>query len=240
MKKIGILIISVFLLAACSSKEFQKSPVDDLIRDMSNIKDYTIILYDMDMDGSFSTTYKHKYKVITEKDSVPVAKETDWYEVSEDFFYQHEADMGMEVASKTDGKVTKQTAPPGYTKYVGNSSYGSWKTNSNGSSFWAFYGQYAFMSNMMGLMGGPVYRNHYTDYRSNYYGRKPYYGGTTGKPTYGSYSSTALKSNPKSRFSSKVQGRVSKSGSSTSRSGSRYGTSSSSTRSRSSSSRGGK
>lgn len=244
MKKLTFLI-AVLVFAACgSSREYVQNPVDTLIKEMDADPNFTVILFDMAEEGSFSTTYKHQYKIVKPgktDDAKPISTTTEWKEVSEDFFFQHEGDMGMEIASKKDGKVTKQTAPPGYSNYVGNKKYGQWQTKSDGTSFWAFYGQYAFMSNMLGLMGGPVYRRSYTDYNRNYRGSRPYYGGktTTGVSRYGTYSSTAIKQNPKSSFASKVQSRTSRSGSSTSRSGSRYNSGSSS-RSRSSSSRGGK
>ena len=71
----------------------------------------------------------------------------------------------MEIASKQDGKVTKTVAPPGYGSYVGNQRYGHW-TQRNGSSFWAFYGQYRLMSDLLG-MGGPIYRNNYGAYQQS-------------------------------------------------------------------------
>ena len=40
------------------------------------------------------------------------------------------------------------------SEYVGNPNYGSWKSDSSGNSFWAWYGQYAFFSSMF---NGPVY-----------------------------------------------------------------------------------
>ncbi|MEN7550885.1 hypothetical protein AAG747_23395 [Rapidithrix thailandica] len=233
------LVLCLLLLGACGGKEFIKSPIDTLVRNMDKEKNFTIILYDMDVEGIFFKDYKHKYKLIKEKeDGTPYEETTDWFEVDEALFNQHQNDMGMEIVSKVDGKVIKQTAPPGYSRYVGNEKYGQWATNSSGNSFWQFYGQYAFISNMTGLMAGPVYRTSYLDYRYNYHnlGRRPYYGRTTssGLPQYGSRSSVVAKQNPNSSFKNRVQRRVSRS----SRSGSRY-SSGSSTRSRSFS-RGGK
>ena len=40
------------------------------------------------------------------------------------------------------------------SEYIGNSGYGEWRTGSNGTSFWHWYGQYAFFST---LFRGPVY-----------------------------------------------------------------------------------
>ena len=58
---------------------------------------------------------------------------------------------------------------------IGNPSYGHWSSGSNGTSFWAWYGMYSMMGN---LMGRPVYysswgrnRNYsyYNDYGRNRY-----------------------------------------------------------------------
>lgn len=238
-----------FLLATCllfsCSDDFKKTPVDALILKMNKEKDFTIILHDMDVEGSWSKTYKHKYKIVTNEkvnDTTfkPKEKVTDWMLVDENFFDIHAGDLGMEIAAKTDGKVSKQTAPPGYSNYVGNSRYGNWQTGSGGS-FWAFYGQYAFMSSMMGLHSGPVYRTGYNDYRSNYRGTsRPYRG--KGGSQYGTFSSASKKSNPgfhqrvanNSSFKSRVNNGISNSASARStrtRAGSRYSSGSSRSRS---------
>ena len=142
----------------------------------------------------------------------------------------------MEIVSKQDGKVSKAVAPPGYGSYVGNQRYGHW-TQRGGSSFWAFYGQYAFMSSMFRMSTYPAQRSYYNDYRSNYHGTgRTYYGpkGTDGRSMYGTnsaYSSSRTNSrwNTNSSNNSMKQ-RVQSSTSRSSRSGSRY---SSSSRSRS-------
>lgn len=191
---------SALVLSSCGSSEFEKTPLDGLIQKLDHEPNFTVVLYDMDVDGTMSSTYKHRYKVIREKaDSLrtPYDSLTGWVEVSEEFFTYHEQDMGMEIATKVDGTLTKETSPPGYSRYVGNQSYGTWRTDSGGNSFWEFYGQYAFMSSMLGLVAGPVYRPYYTDYYSNYRGSRPYYGPMVGgSPTYGTLSSTVRTQNP--------------------------------------------
>ena len=192
MKKLFNLFsfLAILLLASCGSSTSYKTPVDDLIKDMTGDKNFSVILYDMEFDdGFFSDTYKHKYRIVREKpDGTPYSTETDWYNVSRQFFEMNANNMGMEIASKADGKVSKVASPPGYNRYVGNSHYGSWQTGSNGMSFWAFYGQYAFMSSMLNLMT-PVYRTGYYDYRDNYRGRHAYYGSPSsrGYYQYGTY-----------------------------------------------------
>ncbi len=244
----SIIIVSVFLLAACGGREYIKPPLDTLIQEFDSLKDFTVILYDMDIDGR---KYKHRYKVITDDaEGNPKEEIKDWAFVDEATFDRYENDLGMEVASKDDGKLSKQTAPPGYSRYVGNERYGNWQSRSDGSSFWQFYGQYAFMSSMLGLAYRPVYRNTWSDYRTNYRGTRPYYGGTTaaGRPMYGTFSDVSRQQSPSfhsrpttSNFQQRVSSRASRSTGSSSTAGSRSGSRSTSSSSRSrSSSRGGK
>ena len=219
MKKLQFLlpVFALVLLWGCGGDDFKVSPVDQMIKTMDKEPVFTIILHDMDVEGSFSKSYKHQYKVITEKDSVPQEKLTEWYEVGEKFFTLHENNMGMEIAAKTpDGKLLKEAAPPGYSNYVGNTQYGSWKKNNDGTSFWEFYGKYALISHLLG--GSRVYRTDYNTYRD--YGRqgRPYYGrnkqyGTSGrltksqKPNF--YSRRAAKvSASKMSFSQKMNQRI--------------------------------
>jgi hypothetical protein len=218
-------IVALFFVSCGGNQKFDKTPVDKLITELDSEKTYSIILYDMNIeDKTFSDTYKHRYKIITQKDSTPQEKITDWYVVSEPFFARHQNDLGMEVCAKTNGKISKVTAPPGYSTYVGNAQYGQWKTGNDGNSFWEFYGKYAMMSSMLGLASSVIHRNSYNDYYSNYYGRQPYYGGigAGGHPMYGTMSAHSQTSSPSfhqraasnNSFKNKINDRVSRSSSS--------------------------
>lgn len=201
----------------------QKTPVDILIRDLSDEANFSIILYDMDVEepDSRRPNYKHKYRVLVEKPDTVLVNETDWEKVPETFFQANINNMGMEIASKADGKVQKQAAPAGYNNYVGNEKYGRW-SNRNGSSFWEFYGRYAFMTSMFNLMYQPAYRTGWNTYRGSYYGTgRPYYGNNNryGTKSYASSASgknTTWGSKP-STFKSKVRSQVSRSSGSTTR-----------------------
>lgn len=195
MKKLIAVFLLLVALSGCG-KEFTKSPVDNLITklDSQKVPMYSIILEDMEVDGTVFQDFKHKYQIIRQYDSLNIKSETtDWIEVKEDFFWENENYLGMEIASKgADGKVSKAVAPAGYNNYVGNKQYGQW-VNGSGGSFWQFYGQYMFMSSMLNLATGSIFRGEYDDYSRNYRGRKPYYGPKTGNSfkygTYGSYTS---------------------------------------------------
>ncbi len=187
MKTLKILIFtSVFLLViSCGSerKKYLKSPLDTIITSYLDVQNYSVILADMDYKEA-TDNYFHKYKIIVEKkknvtDSAEddfEIKTTEWKEVSAITFEEHQKDLGMTVLSKKDGVLDKKATPAGYNNYVGNKKYGSWQTQSNGSSFWAFYGQYHFMSSLFYGSSHRYYRNDYDYYRTNHSGRSNYYG----------------------------------------------------------------
>ena len=231
--------------SSVTKKSYQKSPVDNLIKELNAEQNFSIVLFDMDANEG-SDNYRHQYQVIIQRPDTVLEQKSTWKNVSETFFSQNMNNMGMEIVSKKDGVITKQAVPAGYNHYVGNEKYGRWE-NRGGSSFWAFYGQYAFMSHMFNM--GSYRRSYYNDYRGGgYYGSsRGYYGPRGGSPVYGtkSYTSSTTGSNSKwgskpSTFKDKVRSKVSRSSSTSStrtstrtkRSSSRY-SSSRSTRSRS-------
>ena len=241
-----LVIFSASFLTSCgSSEKVVKDPVDNYTRDLGNYKTYSVILHDMDLEEKTfgSDIYKHQYKfILPAKDTTggKIVRDSlsSWVAVSEETFNKNLDNMGMELLSKNDdGKVSKIPSPAGYNNYVGNKSYGSWQTNSSGNSFWAFYGQYAFMSSMLGMMSSrPIYQSSYRDYNQNYRGSRPYYGTTSnGQRAYGSGSATSQAMNSKSKFKSNVASKVARSSSGSytrsSSSGRSSGSSSSSSRS---------
>jgi len=203
-------------------KKYIKSPLDNIITTYIDAQNYSVILADMDYKED-SDKYFHKYKIIVEKkanntetteDDFDI-KTTDWQEVSAITFEDYQEDLGMTVLSKKNGVLEKNSTPAGYDNYVGNKKYGSWQTHSNGSSFWAFYGQYRFLSSLFYGPSYRYYRNDYDYYRTNHSGRSSYYG--RNKNTYGTSSSkntsSTWNSKPKS-FKDKVRSNVKRSSSS--------------------------
>ncbi len=190
------MLLSLAFLSSCGGgkKKYVKSPVDKLITKYSNDSTFTIILRDMDVDESgWDPVYKHKYDVIRVVNDKPQKDSTGWEKVSEDFFWEHEKNLGMALATKTeDGKITKVASPPGYNNYVGNKRYGYW----DNSGSWHFFANYMMFSTMMNLATRPIYRYDYDTYRRSYYGKRPYYGSYQSKPIYGTRSSYTKASRP--------------------------------------------
>lgn len=215
---------AITLLASCGSdrNQYVKSPIDDIITQNINEQNYSVVLADMNYDEN-QDSYYHKYKIIIAKSKTTANEvsendfkvtDTEWKKVSVLLFEKYQNDLGMTILSKKNGVLDKKSAPAGYDNYVGNQKYGHWQTGNNGTSFWAFYGQYAFMRSMFGWNSGyRYYRNDYSNY-STYRGRQNYYGknNTFGTKTYKNNSSTWAKK-PQS-FKQKVQSKVKRSASS--------------------------
>jgi hypothetical protein len=234
------ILISV-IIKSCSfgnERKYEKTPVDKMILSLSKESDYSILLADMD---NRDNSYYHKYTTLIEKPDTVLVRKTDWEKVSDIFFDTHINNLGMAIVSKKDGEISKVASPAGYNNYVGNEKYGRWE-NRNGGSFWAFYGQYAFMSTLFNMNSYPARRSYYDDYRGGgYYGSRPYYGprgntvyGTKSYTSRGNGKSTTWASKPSS-FKNNVRSQVSRSAkqskSRTSRNSSRYTKSSSRSRS---------
>lgn len=253
-KKLVLLLGISFslLLVSCSKPAvYQKSALDELIKSKSEVQNFSVILYDMDYDDK-AEKYKHQYQVLEHPKSNPdslVNIIQPWAIVGVDEFKKYQEDMGMEIAVKKDGILKKQTAPAGYSEYVGNEKYGNWQRNSSGNSFWAFYGQYAFMSSIFRMSMYPVRYSYWNNYRGNYYNSGRAYYGHNGARSYGTRSSHATSRNNSrwnsrpSTFKQNVRSKVQRSSSARSsrsrtsssrrsRSSSRYSSGSSSYRSR--------
>lgn len=138
--------------------------------------------------------YYHRY---TEVNGHNVT-EGDWKEVDWEDFEENLDNLGMTIQSKPYGAFEDETmyaAVPAGMEYVGNEQYGEWKEDSEGNSFWEFYGKYAFMRSMfMPAHGGYhyYYYSEWDDWNSNYRRNgRGYYG--SGTRTYGSYGSTGTR-----------------------------------------------
>lgn len=149
--------------------------------------------------------YFHKYT----KESNGKRSDTGWVEVSAEMYEKHFKDLGMTILSKPYGyyeyEKIEKTIPPGMS-YVGNSHYGQWQQNSNGQSFWVWYGAYRMFDDIMG--NNRYSNNSYNSYRdynnrnygNSYYGNGGYYG------TYGSYTRDRYKNSTFGRRNRSVLG----------------------------------
>ncbi len=176
-------ILTSFLLCACGGPSL---PLEEIRTALKGVPTYSIVLDDMKEEGNLFKTHYHKYRIIMEDKTT----ETDWLEVPENYFKRNASFLGMTIWVKKEGKEGEVIGPPGY-EYVGNTRYGHWNTNSSGQSFWAFYGQYHFISALLG--NSPIYRDHYTAYTRSRTQNRPYYGS---KNEYGTNGSLTKRQKP--------------------------------------------
>ncbi|WMX13926.1 MULTISPECIES: hypothetical protein [unclassified Aureispira] len=200
------MLVSLFLNLlpfSCNNADITEDPVRLLIEQESMEPMFTILLFDMDQEGVFSKTYKHRYRVIKEENGKVVGKDTKWYNVPSSYFQQNENNLGMEMAAKdSTGKIARTIGPPGYTNYIGNPRYGYWgdgtsqpdSLSNNGANvatnFWYFYPKYTNIRELLQLPAGKIYQKDHKEAR-NYYNRGfIYYGIITsgGRRRYGTYS----------------------------------------------------
>jgi len=203
-----IAIASVTTMVGCGGR---RDPVEDLKRDLSRYPEFSLIVQDIRVDEGFMPDYFLQFRALTAsgkgaagRDSLVYQDRTlEWLQVREGIFGRYEHYVGMVIASKTvDGAATgvRQAHPPGY-QHVGNPQYGSW----GGGGFWQFYGQYAFMSAMLG--GHRIGRADYAGYTRNRDSGRPYLGPTkNGRSTFGTGGTQTQQSRP--RFSERYRQRM--------------------------------
>ncbi len=127
--------------------------------------------------------YFHKYLVQENGET----GESDWIEVTESLFFANIDNLGMDVEAKAYGSFASEklthAAPPGMA-YVGNPRYGRWASDGAGGSVWTWMGPYLFYSS---LFGQPIRygRSEWDTWSGGYRGSRPYYGGSTEAPRWG-------------------------------------------------------
>jgi hypothetical protein len=132
---------------------------------LNNKKTYSVILAD-----SEEANKKFKYTIVYQNGTTPTTKTTDFLKVTDSTYNFFLDDVGMEILSNKGQQITQA----GYSNYVGNTEYGNWKENDDGS-FWEFYGKYAMLSTLMN--SNRIYRDDYNTYNRHYRtSSRPYYG----------------------------------------------------------------
>lgn len=130
--------------------------------------------------------YFHKYHVVENGEP----SETDWVPVEEAFFFANIDNLGMDVEAKPYGLFEAQklthAAPPGMA-YVGNPRYGRWERQ-GGGTVWTWIAPYLFYRSLFGTPWN-YRRDEWNTWHTGYYGSRPYYGGTSSAPAYGTRSS---------------------------------------------------
>jgi hypothetical protein len=159
------------------------------------------VLVDMETRGSGnSRAYNQKIKTVmttvpdaTGKASTATSDEK-WVDVSKAQYQAMEKNLGMAIEHKAAGKYdteSERVAQPAGFAYMAppgqSNQYGHWQ-QSNGTSFWVFYGQYALMRDLLFNRNyRPLDYREYGDYSTYRQRNETYYGRDTATqaPKYG-------------------------------------------------------
>ncbi|PIE40163.1 MAG: hypothetical protein CSA51_02010 [Gammaproteobacteria bacterium] len=146
------------------------------------------------VEKTFTRSF-HKYLDIANEKQT----RSGWVEVKEEAFWQQLDNLGMAIFTKPYGYFKEDSLtraePVGLAMVAspkmvnghptGMNQYGEWKTDSSGTSFWHYYGMYAFLNALM--PGGRGYSYHDWDVYHRRQRGKPYYGENREYGTYGSH-----------------------------------------------------
>ena len=158
------------MVSACGEAP-KTDPLGKIKADLAKEPTYSILLEDMKQEGTFFKKSFHKYLVV----KLDKSTKSDWIEVPESYYDKTQEFLGMALVSKKDGVLDTQASPPGYN-FVGDPAYGSWRQDSQGGSFWEFYGKYALLSSLFGGWNRPIYRNDYAMYNDSRSRNQPFFG----------------------------------------------------------------
>ncbi len=164
-------ILAPIIFSGCAGSSTGELPIDKIKNSLKNQPTYSIILDDMKYEGSFFKTYFHKYLIVQPDGSW----RTGWLKVPERYYKQNQRFLGMAIVTKKDGHFEKGVSPPGYG-FVGDPKYGHWTRDSNGGSFWEFYGKYAFFSTLFGGWYHPIRMSDYRAYSRYKSFNRPFFG----------------------------------------------------------------
>ena len=139
------------------------------------------------------TIQNNEDSTTAQKDIVQTKEE--WKTIDRTTYERQKNMIGMSLYRKPAGKFADEqetvAQPPGYSYMAserqGRNHYGYWSHGSSGS-FWVWYGQYRFMSDMFwGPSYGRIYADDYRSYRRYDNAGRTYYGkDSNGRTRYGS------------------------------------------------------
>ena len=202
MKKIYLLAFLAITIASCSKKtrtfKIEQEPTNKLINQLGS-QDYSIVLNDMDIEkkkikDENMIVYKHKYHILKLKNDSLVVDSLDWKPVNKKFFLKYEKDLGMEIISRHNGKLSRVSQPVGHGWAIGNPKYGKWEIDSTKRVNKSNQYQRRWRPHTSGLfwfwmLRRPYYQRDYNNTRTYRSTGRTYYGSDSkGNTTYGTRS----------------------------------------------------
>ncbi|OEK09388.1 hypothetical protein A8C32_11760 [Flavivirga aquatica] len=188
--KFFLITIASLIITACGKTEKPSVTVTEeyserLIRDLKG-SDFSLVLSDMNVsEKGDKLLFQHKYHVLkVEKDSL-IVDSLDWEPVNKSFFIKHENDLGMEIVSSHNNKLSRIAKPVGFDWAVGNTEHGEWEqeksTDSTSTKSSSTHGRVWRSHHSSGLfwywmLRRPAYQRDYSTNRVYNASGKTYYG----------------------------------------------------------------
>ncbi len=170
-------------------------PTEELIEAL-NGTEFSIVLNDMNIDEqNGKDLFQHKYHVLKVIKDALIVDSLDWQTVNKDFFLKHENDLGMEIVSNHNNKLSRVAKPVGFDWAVGNEKHGQWEVETDSTktgtgpqrSYWRPHTSSGLFWYWM--LSRRTYQSHYAGHRAYSNTGKTYYGKTqNGGTTYGTNS----------------------------------------------------
>lgn len=197
-----LLLVIGLIITSCGDSEIPsvKVPQEYSERLIAELRgaDYSIVLNDMDVSKQGEMMlFQHKYHILkVENDSLEVDS-LDWEPVNKGFFEMHENDLGMEIVSNHNNKLSRVAKPVGFDWAIGNEKEGQWeeetpadstKTQSSSRRVWRSHHSSGLFWYWM--LRRRSYQRDYGAHRAYNNAGRTYYGAntTTGRSTYGTNS----------------------------------------------------
>ncbi|MCK5882774.1 MAG: hypothetical protein KAG61_03730 [Bacteriovoracaceae bacterium] len=150
------------------------------------------ILTDVFTTGFIAKTYYQKYKVFHGFKHY----ETKIIRTSRDFWEKNQKNLGMSLFRRSGKKSTIGTLPiPPGSLFVGNTSFGRWRTSDYGDKVWRFHRPYRNFPKEFGWINFDYTQRRYKSLKIHIDNNTPYYGRNNEFGTYGDVTREFLKLN---------------------------------------------
>lgn len=170
--------------------EYSEKLIDDL-----NGTDYSIVLNDMNVEEeNGKDLFQHKYHILKVEEDSLVVDSIGWKTVNKGFFLKHENDLGMEIVSNHNDKLSRVAKPVGFDWAVGNEKHGQWEEEDSTSTNTGSGRRYWRSNHSSGLfwywmLSRRTYQRDYAGHRAYRTSGRTYYGNNVnGTSTYGTNS----------------------------------------------------
>lgn len=196
MNKISlyVLLILIYLGISASFSPTQKGTPfmenEKLFGNFFQGAPLSAILVDSFTTGLIVKTYYQKYKIFHgfKRSEMKVIR------TSKKFWEKNEKNLGMSLFRRSENDKTPKTLPmPPGTLFIGDTSFGRWKTSDYGDQIWSFHQAYRHFPKEFGWINFDFTMRSFKSLKIHAENNTPYYGSNNEFGTYGDVTREFLK-----------------------------------------------